>query len=45
MVWLGIIFIILALGLVIGELFTGSGFMLVLGIGALIFGLAIFFLT
>jgi membrane-bound serine protease (ClpP class) len=43
MIWLGIILIILAVGLVIGELFTGSGLLLVSGIAALIFGLVILF--
>jgi len=42
MIWLGFIFIFLAVGFVIGELFTGSGLLLVIGIASLIFGLVVF---
>jgi|WetSurMetagenome_2_1015567.scaffolds.fasta_scaffold814825_1 membrane-bound serine protease (ClpP class) len=43
MFWLGIIFIVLAVGLIIGELFTGTTLMLVGGLVALIFGLIVLF--
>jgi membrane-bound serine protease (ClpP class) len=43
MFWLGIVFIVLAVGLIIGELFTGTTLMLVGGLVALIFGLIVLF--
>jgi membrane-bound serine protease (ClpP class) len=43
MFWLGIVFIVLAVGLIVGELFTGTTLMLVGGLVALIFGLIILF--
>ena len=43
MVWLGIVLIIIAVGLIIGEFFTGSGILIISGIVALIFGLIILF--
>jgi membrane-bound serine protease (ClpP class) len=43
MIWLGIVLIILAFGLIVGEFFTGSGLLLVSGIVALVFGLVILF--
>jgi hypothetical protein len=43
MVWLGIIFIFLAVGLVIGEWYTRSGLLVTAGLVSLIFGLVIFF--
>ncbi len=43
MFWLGIAFIVLAVGLIVGELFTGTTLMLVGGLFALVFGLIILF--
>ena len=43
MIALGIILLILAVGLVIGELYTGSGLLLAGAIAAIIFGLVILF--
>jgi membrane-bound serine protease (ClpP class) len=43
MIWLGIVLLVLAFGLIIGELFTGSGVLLVTGVAALIFGLIVLF--
>ena len=43
MIWVGIVFIVIAAGLVVGELFTGSGLLLGLAILSLIFGLVVFF--
>jgi membrane-bound serine protease (ClpP class) len=43
MIWLGIVLIIVAIGLIVGELFTGSGLLLGLGVAALIFGLVVLF--
>jgi hypothetical protein len=43
MIWLGVIFILLAVGLVIGEWFTRSGLLVAGGLVCLIFGLVIFF--
>jgi membrane-bound serine protease (ClpP class) len=43
MFWLGVVFIVLAVGLIIGELFTGTTLMLVGGLVALIFGLIVLF--
>jgi membrane-bound ClpP family serine protease len=41
MVWLGIILIIIAVGLIVGEFFTGSGLLAAGGIAALIAGLVV----
>jgi membrane-bound serine protease (ClpP class) len=43
MFWVGIAFIVLAVGLIVGELFTGTTLMLVGGLFALVFGLIILF--
>jgi len=43
MVWLGIALIIIAFGLIIGELFTGSGILLGIGIVCLILGVVFIF--
>ena len=43
MIWFGIVLIIIAIGLIIGELFTGSGLLLALGVAALISGLVVLF--
>jgi membrane-bound serine protease (ClpP class) len=41
MVWLGIILIIVAVGLIVAEFFTGSGFLAAGGVAALIAGLVL----
>ena len=43
MIWLGVLFLVLAFGLIIGELFTGSGLLLASGIAAAILGVVILF--
>jgi membrane-bound serine protease (ClpP class) len=43
MLWLGILLLVLAVALVIGELHTGSGFLFLLGLVSLIFGLSFLF--
>lgn len=43
MFWLGILLLVVAVALVVGELHTGSGFLLLAGLIALIFGLALLF--
>ena len=43
MIWLGIILIVIAVGLIVAEFFTGSGFLAVGGVAALVAGLIVIF--
>jgi membrane-bound serine protease (ClpP class) len=43
MVWLGIVLLVVAVGLIVAEFFTGSGLMAAVGIVALIAGLVVLF--
>jgi membrane-bound serine protease (ClpP class) len=42
-IWFGIILIVIAIGLIVAEFFTGSGFLAVGGVAALVAGLVIIF--
>jgi membrane-bound serine protease (ClpP class) len=43
MLWLAILLLVLAVGLIFGEFFTGSGLLFLCGLVALVFGLVVLF--